>query len=432
MGIEIMTPIHTNPQAKTYASFTETGMDEAKVKATDNVIALILKTITYCYSKEEAQQIKEAAKLAIQTVQDHMNLGTRGNELTLKRGIAQKLTTLNAKANQLFEELTQSKCRTYLEVTSTHKSFMRNKLINYFASATNYTNTNLNLIIDIDNINESELIHHDILSQGSVITPLPDLPAEVYSEIFNYMDKRKEQLALRLLSRHAEMLVTDRINPLNPLKFLKLKPDTNNLKESFEALCKYIASPRCIATHLDLSQVDLSKDDFFAELAFALKFNQSISNLNLESCGILGSYLEKLSILPNLTNLNLRNNSIFHIGAEHIAAHMPNLVILNASWTNLYEGLEHLFQLKKLKILDVSLNLLTDEKIPQNILPPESLTDLFISQVGGSPSEHLLVRLAQSIPNVHRRSANRDIITSPFFLLKLTRELPPLNEDWTI
>ncbi|MFN7094975.1 MAG: leucine-rich repeat domain-containing protein [Burkholderiales bacterium] len=420
-----MKPIHDKLQIKNSTFSTKTEINEAKAKAVEKVTALILKTISYCYSKEEAQQVKGAAKLAIRFIQEYVNQGDSGTEVKLKDKLEQELTTLAPKAKQLFEELTQGEYRGDLETTSTHKSFMSKKLNTYFTSTTNYTKTNQNLISVIDNLNESELIHHDRLSQGSVITPLPDLPAEVYREIFNYMDKLEEQLALRLLSRHAEILVTDRINPRNPLKFLKLKPDTNNLHDSFKALCKYIASPRCTTTHLDLSGINFTEDNLFAELVFALKSNQSITNLNLESCQIYGSRIESLNVLPNLINLNLRNNLIHPIGAKAIATRMPNLVALDISYTQITSGLQHILQLQKLKILDVSHNYFIDE-ILQNILPPESLTDLFISTESSSKQARLRTRLSDSIRNLQISSIPYMLLASdpPF------KVLAPSQVDW--
>ncbi|MFN7094443.1 MAG: F-box protein, partial [Burkholderiales bacterium] len=247
------------------------------------------------HSPDAFEQLKNAAKLAIEVVQDNINHGG-GTKQILTEHIAEKLGG-NPKAIELFDKLIRNN-RFDLEITSAHRwHLLGNRKLSFFSIS--YTNTNQSLLNFIDK-----------LDNFSKVDFLSFLPHEVNLNILKYLPA-SDQKTFRLVNSIATSLVDDKHNSSNPLATVKLNRSITATKSKFDRFLKYLASSHCKITSLDLSQIRATHKSFrgfsLEKLIISLNKNTSIISLNITGCDLYDEDLELIGGIPKLKKVIMTN-----------------------------------------------------------------------------------------------------------------------------
>jgi hypothetical protein len=273
--------------------------------AVERIKTAITTAIENSTSKEEAEQIKVAAKLAIKVVQENINNGYRLN--MLNHTIMQELEQLEEPANNLFKILTQNNLSD-LEKTSTYYNQSFRSPINFGVhEETNYTSVNNSLIEFIDQI-QRRVDFFALLSD------------EVSLDILSRITKPKDQQNLRLVCRKANQLVIDRGNLADPFLSIRVNYDAWVEENELESFLKLLIALNR-TTSLNLSK-DNSTGNFSRYLYSIVPFTSALPSafkrfpyiklfkalinldtlisLNITGCDLNDEELELIGRIPKL------------------------------------------------------------------------------------------------------------------------------------
>jgi hypothetical protein len=269
-----------------------TNIKTGKTVASERIKALILDKISVDTTKEEAQQIKLVAKLAIQAVQEEVNNGSSAKELT--QSIQGKVNELEEKAKKFFIELTVDN-RLDLAIISFHRQSFFNS-IGFLG--TSYTKTNQKLLNFIDDIESIPRVNF-----------LSSLPKEISLEIVSYLTPT-DQKRFRLVNSYAYELVMDEYNTYNPLNPFNLNVSIIGDKRKSDEFLNYLISQSCQITILNLSQINslnnALRKSFLTRLLLTLKDKNTPINLDIAGCKLSDEELTLIGeLIKNLPNPDL-------------------------------------------------------------------------------------------------------------------------------